>query len=127
MTGNAELPEGLRDLVNRHLSTMDHVAVLLELRERAEQPGLPADVARATRLDDAVAARVLRDLVHAHLVVRDGERVRYDPPLGVRPAVDELAEMNRRKPVTLVKAIYARPPRAVQSFADAFRLRGSGE
>jgi hypothetical protein len=34
-----------------------------------------------------------------------------------------LAEMYHTRPVTLVRAIYERPARAVQSFANAFRLR----
>jgi hypothetical protein len=32
--------------------------------------------------------------------------------------------MYNQRPVTLVRALYSRPSRPLQSFADAFRLRG---
>jgi DNA-binding IclR family transcriptional regulator len=124
---SSDLPDGLQHLVNQHLFTMDHVAVVLELREHAERTESPDELARTCRLEPAVVERVIRDLTHSRLIRPEGDGVRYDAAPGVRTAVDALAEMNRRKPVTLVRAIYARPPRAVQSFADAFRLRKPGE
>jgi len=37
--------------------------------------------------------------------------------------VDALADLYHTKPVSLVRAIYDRPARAAQTFADAFRIR----
>jgi hypothetical protein len=69
--------------------------------------------------------------VGASLLLGDGpDAYRYAPADdAARRAVDALAEMYQTKPVTLIRAIYSRPATptkpatAVQSFADAFRLR----
>ena len=117
------LSEGLRQLVDRHLPTMDHVALLLALRDQPETAHTPAVLAQRVRLDSAVASRVLHDLVAAHLARAQGDGFISAPAAHVSAQVDELDEMNRTRPVTLVRAIYDRPSRAAQSFADAFRLR----
>lgn len=106
---------------------MDHVALLLALREQPEVAHPASSLAGRVRLDRAVADRVLHDLVVAHLARQEGDAFIYAPASQARPAVDELAEMNRTRPVTLVRAIYDRPSRAALSFADAFRLRKPGE
>jgi DNA-binding IclR family transcriptional regulator len=124
---NSRLSPSLQLLVNNHLATMDHVALLLALREGAEHVHSAPELAKRTGLDETVVRRVLDDLVSAHLVGGGGEAFRYDPARDVAPAIAELAEMYRTKPVSLVRAMYERPPRAVQSFADAFRIRKEGE
>lgn len=121
------LSPSLQLLVGHHLATMDHVALLLALREGAERAHSATELAIRTGLEEGVVKRVLDELVAAHLVGRGADGFRYDPARDVAPAVDELAELYRTKPVSLVRAIYERPPRAVQSFADAFRIRKEGE
>lgn len=106
---------------------MDHVALLLALHEQPEATVDCATLAHRVRLDDAVAERVLSELETAALIRREGAGFIYAATGPVRATVDELAEMNRTRPVTLVRAIYDRPSRAAQSFADAFRLRKTEE
>jgi hypothetical protein len=38
-----------------------------------------------------------------------------------------LQDIYDRRPVTLIKALYERPPAAVRAFADAFRFRAPQE
>jgi hypothetical protein len=118
-----ELPDVVRALISHHTPSMDHVAILLDLRSAPTMTHAPADVALRTRLDRDVADRVLRELAASRIVSSQGDRYQYAPDPGIRAAVDGLAEMYHTKPVTLVRAIYDRPTRAAQSFADAFRLR----
>jgi hypothetical protein len=119
----SELPEVLQDLIGNHTPSMDHVAILLDLRSAPETHHSVADVAARTRLDRAVSERVLRELTASRIVSREGDLYRYAPAADIRATVDSLAEMYHTKPVTLVKAIYDRPARAAHSFADAFRIR----
>lgn len=120
---DADLPAPLTALVAQHMSSMDHVALLLELHATPEERFSSDALAEAARIEPGTAERVLRDLVAARLAQREGNDFQYAPAPEVREAVDLLAEMYRTKPVTLVRAIYARPARAAQTFADAFRLR----
>jgi hypothetical protein len=119
----AEISGALQDLLARHTPTMDHVAILLDLRNVPGEAHAVPDIAARTRVDPAVAERVLRDLTTSQIVSREGDTYRYAPAAGLRDTVEYLAEMYRTRPVTLVRAIYDRPTRAAQSFADAFRLR----
>ena len=121
------LPAALRSLILHHMPSMDHVAVLLATRADPGALHDHADIVERTRLDRDVVERALRDLVSSQLVQRAGDRCRYAPASEMAPTVDELAEMYRTRPVTLVRALYDRPARAVQSFADAFRLRKPGD
>ena len=122
-----EMPAELAELLARHMSSMDHVALLLASHETAAVPASMEALAQQARIQPAVAERVLRDLVAARLLRREGELYHYAPAAESREGVEALAEMNRTKPVTLIRAVYDRPARAAQSFADAFRLRKPGE
>ena len=106
---------------------MDHVALLLALREEPEAAHAPDALAARVRLDREVTERVLRELEAGQLARSENGAFAYAVTGVSRSTVDELAEMNRTRPVTLVRAIYDRPSRAAQSFADAFRLRKAGE
>jgi hypothetical protein len=120
---DSELPEALRDLIGHHTTSMDHVAILLDLRSAPEVHHVVVDVAARTRLDRPVVERVLRELAASHIIAREGDSYQYAPAPDLRDTVDGLAAMYHTKPVTLVRAIYDRPARAAQSFADAFRIR----
>ena len=123
----SDLSRELQQLLAEHIPSMDHVAILLALRDAPERalraPQLTAD----TRLAPDVTERVLRELVASRLAERHEDSYHYAPAAEVRVAAEELTEMYRTRPVTLVRAIYDRPARAVASFADAFRLRKPGE
>lgn|SRR5690242_11008115 len=117
------LSEALTHLLHRHLPTMDHVSLLLALREQPQLLHAPAALAVQSRLDRAVTEKVLRDLEASQLVRQEKGEFIYAPTAVPTNAIDELAEMNRTRPVTLIRALYDRPSRAARSFADAFRLR----
>ena len=120
---DAELPEALGDLIGHHTPSMDHVAVLLDLRSAPATSHPAAEVARRTRVAPDVVERVLRELTASRILSPESGGYRYAPAPGLRGTIDSLADMYYTKPVTLVRAIYDRPARAAQSFADAFRIR----
>jgi len=121
------LPAEVRQLIARHLATMEQVDVLLLLSRAAGQWRTGEEIRKELRIDETgVAARTFDELRGAGLVEMDAgdpPRYRYAPanPRD-QAAVDLLALAYNERPVTLVRAIYARPTPA-QSFADAFRLR----
>lgn len=113
-------------LINQHLPTMDHVQTLLHLRTTPDG-SYAHDLAAVLGLDAAKVSRALDDLVSAGLAAREPGTGLYrwiphaDAAAG---AVAGLELLYRTRPVTLVRLIYDRPPAALRSFADAFRLRG---
>ena len=125
---DTRLPDEVRALVQNHLSSMAHLDALL-LLAGAPDTALPASAvaARIGAEHDAVA-RALGDLRGASLVAADesegGTAYRFAPAdAALRHAAGTLAEMYRRFPVQVIRAVYERPPSPVQQLADAFRLR----
>lgn len=130
MADNA-LPAEVRQLIARHLATMEQVDVLLLLARTPEQWRTGEQIRTDLRIDEqGVAARTFSELSAAGLIETDGAtppRYRYAPSNARdKAAVELLALAYNERPVTLVRAIYARPTPA-QSFADAFRLRKKAE
>lgn len=130
MADNA-LPVEVRQLIARHLATMEQVDVLLLLARAGGQWRTAEEIRSELRLDEkGVTARTFDELRVAGLIEQDGGvpvRYRYAPSdARDRAAVELLALAYNERPVTLVRAIYARPTPA-QSFADAFRLRKKAE
>jgi hypothetical protein len=129
-TGRADvtephLPTGVRDLIHGPVATIAHLELLLALwrcRPGALLLAAVADEARVTSLDGARSC--LDDLVAAGLLAPTDDGWRFapsDPSASV--CVDELATMYTQRPVTLVRALYARPSRPSWSVGDLFRRR----
>lgn len=119
------LPAEVLALIRGPLATIAHVETLLLLRRTAPQASPVAVVqADAHIATPAAARRCLDELVAAGLVeMAARDEYRFAPARAdLREAAEALARMYNEKPVTLVRAIYARPAGPVQAFADAFRL-----
>ena len=120
------LPAEVLALIRGPLATIAHVEALLMLRRLAPAAAGAAAVAAEAQIPTLAAARrYLDELVAARLVEGAGEdEYRFAPGRGeLGGAVEMLARMYNEKPVTLVRAVYARPAGPVRAFADAFRLR----
>lgn len=126
--GTDEISSAVRELIDRHLPSMDHVQVLLHLHHQRDG-GHAEDVARAVELQGAVVAGALRDLASSGLLEQESETGRYRlRPTGPADtlALEELDALYHKRPVTLVRALYDRPATVLRSFSDAFRLRKPG-
>ena len=131
MSAPAELPADVLDLIARHLDSMAQVEVLLYLHRGAEQRWQAYQVAQELRIETLAAAAHLETLAANRLAGSDGAAppsYRYEPATpALGQAVENLRVAYNTRPVTLVNALYARPPRAIRSFAEAFRIRPPGE
>ncbi|MDQ3520043.1 MAG: hypothetical protein M3466_16780 [Gemmatimonadota bacterium] len=123
------LSSAIRKLVARHIRSMDHVQTLLLLHRTAPQEWEPAAIAREITVQPELVDLSLRDLTASGLVseigVGDSQRKFAYAPAdeALRRDVDELAAMYNERPVTLIRAIYDRPPEPAVTFADAFAIR----
>jgi hypothetical protein len=107
---------------------MDHVQLLLLLESTRPEMWTRDKLVTDSKIVPAVADIVLKDLVSSGLVVAepgpDGGSYRYDPASEeTKRDVSEIAAMYNERPVTLVRAVYDRPPEPAVSFADAFSIR----
>jgi len=125
---DTRLPEEVRALVQNHLASMAHLDALLLLAASPEESMQSGAVAARTNVAPDAAAKVLRDLAGASLIAEEDiggvPLYRFAPAdEELRRAAETLADMYRRFPVQIIRAVYERPPAAVQQLADAFRLR----
>ena len=123
-----ELPYEVRALLQRSLPSMVHVEALLLLAKTPSESHQPHAVAGKIGTTPEITTAALGDLVTSRLV----EVAPGSAPLEYRLAATDAAtvhamaslqEMYDRRPVTLVKAVYDRPPAPLKAFADAFRVR----
>ena len=119
MTGDA-LPDDARELIQRCLATMDHVEALLLLHAQSGHELTVADVVERVRLDPGTAERVLSSLADGGLAAKTDRGFRFAASRDDEGAVRNLDHAYHVRPVTLVKAIYARRVSAT-SFSDVLR------
>jgi DNA-binding IclR family transcriptional regulator len=114
------LPPEVQRLIAETLESMDHLEVLFHI---SQQPEATAELlAEKAHIEPARLARVLRDLEHSKLIADEQGVYCITHNSRDRLAVELLAEAYNARPVTLIRAVYARPT-PLRSFADAFRLR----
>lgn len=120
-----EIPTDVREMIQRHLATMDHVELLMLLRGDREGSFSLAELAGHMRKPDQLVEMCLGALMSAGLAAQLSDKtyryaVREDTLDGTAEAV---VKLYNERPVTLVRLLYERPPTAVNTFADAFMLR----
>jgi hypothetical protein len=71
----------------------------------------------------AEVAKYLELLEARGLLAREDRRYHYRRDSDLAPHADSLAVAYEQRPVTLIRVIYALRDSAIQSFADAFKLR----
>ena len=119
-----ELHPDARELIRQSLESIDHVEILLAVREH--QQGMTVEELDARqRLGSRVILRCLRDLEVASLVEGNGTTWRL-AALTPRQqsAVQQLALAYHERPLLVIRALRSRPSNVLHSFADSFRLRG---
>lgn len=114
------LPDEVRRLIDGALASMDHVEVLFRIAEQGDASA--ESLARHAHIEPSQLAKVLEDLKRAKLIANDGASYFVTQSPRDRAAVEELAAAYNARPMTLIRAVYARRS-PLRSFADAFRLR----
>jgi hypothetical protein len=125
-----DLPAEVARFVAEHIDAAEQLDILLLLHREPEREWTARDVSQAIYTVPASATLRLEGLAASGFLASTGSGdpcYRYAPrseALGRQ--VDVLAEAYRADRVAVIKLIFSRPPSPVQSFADAFRLKGKG-
>ncbi len=124
-----DIPENVRQFLSEYIGTVNDLEVLLMLMQmRREWTAL--EVGERMYLDENAARAVLSGLGGSGLIeAREEDPVRYHyKESGDTDAViQRLAETYARMRVRVIELIYQSPTTAIQSFADAFRIKKERE
>lgn len=118
-----ELPERVRALLDRHITSVEQLELLLVLQDAPTQRFTPADAARRVGTAAHSAKIRLDELANAKLVEEGGGTYAYAATGERDQAVVELRRLYATHRVRIISRIFDKPPESVRSFADAFRLR----
>ena len=121
-----DFPDALRAFIRDHIPDVDAAELLLKL---AREPGREHAVStllqelQPTAISEATARRHLSSFQERGLVESAGELYQYSPASAeVDACVQALMRVYNKRPVTLVRVIYALRDEKIRSFADAFRI-----
>lgn len=120
-----DISEDAREMIHRHLATMDHVELLMILRGGREESFSRAQLTETMRKPDELVGLCLESLVESGLGAQlsDGTYRYAAREPGLDRTAESVVKLYNERPVTLVRLLYERPPTAVNTFADAFKLR----
>ena len=121
------LPDPVRQLLRRHIQSLEQLEVLLLLHGQPERAWTAPEVYDVVRSSQSsIAARLHAFTAEGFLTTEAGPppTFRYAPQdQNLRAAVDQTATAYQTRRVRIIEAIFAPAADPVQSFADAFKLR----
>jgi hypothetical protein len=125
-----ELSSEVSRFIAEHIDAAEQLEILLLLHREPTRQWTALSVSQAIYTVPASATMRLESLVARGFASSTGgadPTYVYNPQNdALRTQVDVLAEAYRKNRVAVIKLIFAQPPDPVQSFADAFKLRGKG-
>lgn len=115
--------------LQRCVANVDAAEFLLTLAKYSDKSWstdeLRAQLAPDTSMSEVDAQRCLDALQQCGVVARDADkRFRYSPSTANDAHVAALGRLYIERPVTLFRVIYALRDSKINTFADAFKLRG---
>jgi hypothetical protein len=124
-----EFSEEVRQFIADHIDAAEQLEILLLLQRSPDKQWTALEVSQAIYTVPASATMRLESLVTDGFAESTGgadPRYRFNPKNDdLRRKLEVLAEAYKADRVSVIKLIFSRPPDPVQSFADAFKLRGN--
>ncbi|HEX4797137.1 MAG TPA: hypothetical protein VH370_25315 [Humisphaera sp.] len=124
---DADNPERVKTFIADHIDSVVQLEILLLLQRNPSRDFAAQEIARELRIEPSWVVSRLADLSARGILVACGDQnafVRFQPRSDeLRTSIEELAGMYLSHRVRITSLIFAKPPEALKSFADAFRLR----
>jgi hypothetical protein len=118
------IPASVVDFLDKHISTVWALELLLLMRQNPSRIWTVADLAKELRASAPVITRVVPPLMAAEIVVEAEGGWRYAPQPGdLDDTIERLENLYKQLPVRIIRHIALAPHREAQSFADAFKFR----
>lgn len=125
MAGNP-IPDDVLEFIDRHVTSIDLLEILLLLRTRGERTWSAAEVSRELRSNEQAAGDRLNSLRSAGLVEQVAgaeQKYLYAPAsAGLDLLVSRLDQCYRDYRLRVIERVFTKPDE-LRSFAEAFRIR----
>jgi hypothetical protein len=125
---NEEVPQRILDFLHRYIDSVELLSVLLYLHSNPEMARTTTEITIELRSAETSISKRLDDLYSRgvlNLNDDDKRNHQFSPSSPeLKTVIGELDELYRLKPYKVIDAIYSRPRKSIQEFADAFKLRG---
>lgn len=122
-----EISSEVDQFIRNHIASVERLEVLLLLMESSRQEWSAAQVAQKLYRQSESVAVHLEALAKAGLLSHsqnEATTYRYAPASGATDStVRALEKAYRERKDTVIRLIFSRPPDALRSFSDAFRIR----
>lgn len=123
MAGAAGIPGDVKRFVDRCVTSVEQLELLLLLRREPERRWNAEEA--ALKLHTATHSVGVRfaELVSGKLAARDGDAVHYAASREIDAVVEQLERFYGTHRTRIIGMIFDKPAGPVRDFADAFRLR----
>ncbi|MBA3533298.1 MAG: hypothetical protein H0T73_15365 [Ardenticatenales bacterium] len=126
-----DIPELIKSFIATHIQSVEQLEILLLLTENAERDWSAAEVSNSLVIHLESAFVRLKELSGKGLLVSTPEpdpRYRFQPSTPeVAKLLHDLADVYKRRRVSVITLIFSKPLDNIRSFADAFKLRKDEE
>jgi hypothetical protein len=106
----AKLPKDVRRLIARHIDSIQQVEILALLLRERERDWSSAEISRALQIPIAACENWLDRFLSAEILSGGNGRVRLPGDGREARSVAELVELHSRRRMSVIDAIYGRPP-----------------
>lgn len=120
---HSDIPKNVRQLIVRHIDSVQQVEILALLRDNPEREWTVAEISRSLHIAPNSCATWLEAFAAARLVDRTDTGFKHAASGARSQQADELVDCYSRRRLAVIDSIYNKPSAAIQSFSDAFRLR----
>jgi hypothetical protein len=130
MVAQGGIPPDVQRFIAENIEAAEQLDILLLLYRHPERSYTALEVSQAVFTVASAATLRLEGLVARGLLTSTGTgdpSYRYEPSSPeLAKRVDELAAVYQANRVGVIQLLFSRPPDPLQTFADAFRLKGKG-
>jgi hypothetical protein len=119
------ITEEAQQFIAQHVQSIEQLEIFLTLGNGEDRSWSVDEVFRKIQSNEKSISDCLGYFLKQGVAILEKEG-RYKisrEPSNLVPIASELQKAYRERQVTIIEMIYKKPPRQIQSFADAFRLR----
>ncbi len=117
------IAEPVRQLIARHIVSIEQLEILLLLREHRARSWTPAQVNDRIQSSLLSVTARLDDLAGRGLLYRESDQYRYDASAELEAVVAVLARDYRERRYSVIDLIFSKGNDRLKVFADAFKVK----